>query len=217
MMMLIGLARVSSAEPTCALTRGAYSIDYACLPAVSRDGRELAVPVVDTDGSRGLPNLLVRFIALDGSRPELLAVLATKEVERVGGEITAALWKVVAPRIDQVNARLATGKFSSLPKVAMPKSERDSATQKLALSSAKLDVVHQGREFEVRRADRVVDGFLLPVRGCGANNYAYLDELRASESLLMMHVARHSPSAACEDPSLMGGGWHLVQLKPDEK
>src|SRR5262249_11919962 len=91
------------------------SFDTGCLPALSARGTVVAVPVVDPDGERGLPNLLVVFFPVDGRPPASTVVLTAAEVDEVGGgKLGASVLQMIEPRLDLVNAQLSVAGFAPL-------------------------------------------------------------------------------------------------------
>src|SRR5262245_61378873 len=50
----------------CRIALKKSNFDVSCLPALSANRTLIAMAVVDPDGDRGLPNLQVAFIPLDG-------------------------------------------------------------------------------------------------------------------------------------------------------
>ena len=123
--VLLSLLATTSAmagpSKPCRISLKGSNFDVGCLPALSARGTLVAVAVVDPDGDRGLPNLQVAFIPIDGRPAASTVVLTADEVAELGGgQLTASLADKIEPRLDLVNAQLSVAGFGALRAIGTP-------------------------------------------------------------------------------------------------
>ncbi len=150
-MLMAALATTSAiAAParTCRITVKGGTFDIGCLPALSSRGTLVAVPVIDADGDRGLPNLRVVFFPIDGRPPASTVVLTTAEVDELGGgKLGATVLAMIEPRLDLVNAQLSVAGFAPLRAIDLARegetwsaSPAETGALQLALKDGSLEI-----------------------------------------------------------------------------
>lgn len=101
--------------------------DVVGLPAISRDGKTIAIGEVDSDGARALPNFTLDLIPAapsSTSAKRRIAVLTVQQVDHADGLVTPDLVKEMETPLASANRELARGGYRPLPKIAVPDDAR---------------------------------------------------------------------------------------------
>jgi hypothetical protein len=206
-------AGADKGDKGCRISLKGTSFDIRCLPAMSARGTLVAVPVIDPDGERGLPNLQVLFFPIDGRAPGSTIVLTVAEVEELGGaQMTPALAEKIEPRLDLVNAQLSVPGFAPLRAIGFA---RDVEAPNAFLADGGLQLELTSGSLEIRGRGVESDSVPLPKAAqaeCEEANAPFPSGMWTSASDDREIVVRvdFAGSAACPAPRT---AWRVLHVR----
>ncbi len=209
--LFVCLSATAAHAAPCQVNLNDPAFDTACLPAVSSDGQTVAVPIIDPDGGRGMPNLTVQLLPTKGGAAERIVVVTADQVMAAEGDLVKALAK--ANTLQTLNKRLTAGGFSALNKVMAP--EPDASPPKYTAQDAGLEMKVAGAKVTVTRGAKTVgtDQFGLPATGkCGGANKPYLSGMwhdNSENPTWLVVQASYRGNDTCNEPP---PAFHLVPI-----
>jgi len=204
--LLATTSAIAGPAKPCRISLKGNSFDVGCLPALSARGTLVALAVIDPDGDRGLPNLQVAFIPVDGRPPASTIVLTVDEVAELGGgQLTATLADEIEPRLDLVNAQLSVAGFAPLKAIDFPRDTNNGGLQ-FTVNNGTLEI--SGRRIET-------DTVALPRASradCEEANAPFVREMWASAGNGRDIVVRidYTGNAVCPEP---GPAWRVLHVR----